>query len=343
METLLFYFLSCMCTVYTSLSTYTQTAQTQSTLQTSFSSEAANTISRFNSYRAAMDFDEQFPPLGKKREESAAYSESQIRQTVIAIKETLGILDPSPTLIRDFTSTLFKPKDNNISICAQEGAVARIRGRPGKSSQRAHIGPPPLPHVPSLLFDGSDPSTYEMSGGVHAADEPSGRRGSASSNDHLVCADDDLATILEEMPHKLLNINALAQYGTLYQDPQRALSTLPDNFHTTVKGLKRAVHEVYGSHSNGRYEDEELISALLRRGGMPGASKVVYPEDLEPILRIGDKKVRPDQAHWNELWALREDIWGDSKVGREDGTDEMDVDDFEYDIGGTTWKFSLAR
>ncbi len=127
-------------------------------------------------------------------------------------------------------------------------------------------------------------------------------------DDHTVCID-TLPRLYQSMPYYVVTVKVLKTMG-LFNSPI-VCEMLPNDFMTTIKGLKRAWDEANAVQPD---EDEDLdvylLDAILKRGGLvrDGEWRVVYPSDIKP--QNGEEG---DPEFWKELRGLG---WGNGESCR---------------------------
>lgn len=135
----------------------------------------------------------------------------------------------------------------------------------------------------------------------------------SESGDSDMEEDDDatvsLATLprlYRSMPHYMVSVNMLKSLD-LFSNPT-ICDVLPDNFFTTIKGLKRAWDEADARQPNVTEDiDGYLFEAMLKRGGQiqNAYCGVKYPSDIMPLT---DEQGDPD--FWKEIrdmdWTVEE-------------------------------------
>lgn len=114
---------------------------------------------------------------------------------------------------------------------------------------------------------------------------------------------DTLPRLYRSMPHYMVSVKMLRTWN-LFHDPS-FYDVLPDDFFTTVKGLKLAWDEADAAQPDPDQDmDGYLLEALLKRGGFVenSFSNVQYPADIVP-----SDGGRGDPAFWAELHGMKWD------------------------------------
>jgi hypothetical protein len=175
--------------------------------------------------------------------------------------------------------------------------------------------PPPLPQVP---LETHEPGINDTASGIlppstaphKTTVDPEAL--SISDNDATVC-NDDLRDLLAHMPHTLFTLPTLVSYN-VFQHPNTCTDYLPQNFHTTISGLRRAVARTYDGDGTTMHTDEQLAVQLKRVGGVPRdeGAYVVYPEELVPVEGVEEGNL--DWGWWSEVLGLGK-VWREQERG----------------------------
>lgn len=167
--------------------------------------------------------------------------------------------------------------------------------------------------LPQVIIQKQFPGENDMMGGaLDPCDEVAGLP--TYTEEAVMCeCKDDVATSLAHMPFKVIGRYDLAALRPPFNDI-RYLRFLPHNFLTTYLGVSRALQEVKDEVENW---NEALLDAIVKRGGT-SSKRVVYPEDIIPLLNFGQFDDGDDDDPWDkEYWQeLRKQgqIWEEIEV-----------------------------
>ena len=216
--------------------------------------------------------------------EALSRPEAPVARYLVA--ELTGVDNPSPTLIIETITAL-----NN-------------------SQSQSQPQPQPQPQPSHVQIEQHQPGINDlMMGATHPAfDRPHTAQELASvtqdDNDSTVCRY-DFQLLADHMPHKLFGVRDLRPLNLFHVSEN--IKYLPDGYQTTTLGLKTVWMEVFRGQEQAVYDDEQLLSALLKVGGLPRPQDVpgaiVYPEDLVPCA---SPKVW-DSEHWR-FWEQLGDL-----------------------------------
>ena len=206
--------------------------------------------------------------------------------------EQLGIEDPSPSLVRDFLAGL-----------EAQGPIRPLIGSPDGFVDFANEG---------YAFE----EEYEvgvndfMSGALSERDRarPTPLRVRnvriAETGDNTTVCERVFDQLSTRFPYYIVDREGLAN-SDAFRDGEIAYE-LHEDFHITIRGIHQAQDEACRNAVSENPEDELILAAMLRRGGIPrkDAGWILYPEDLEPIIGPEDGGLY-EKRYWDDIKALK--------------------------------------
>lgn len=174
-------------------------------------------------------------------------------------------------------------------------AEKRKSGR-GKVNGEGEVGP-------SVTVATHIPGDNDLMSGVlpprrHSDSEDSDFESTPEEIDDPTVSIDTLPRLYRSMPNYMVSVKTLKTMN-LFKSPA-VYETLPKDFFTTIKGLKRAWDEANAKLPDAADDmDGCLLEAVLKRGGIVenAFSKVAYPRDITP-----QNGSHGDPDFWDEIW-----------------------------------------
>jgi hypothetical protein len=205
------------------------------------------------------------------------------------VYHVMGIENASPTMIQDIMRDCGFPFSRSSAPSPQPvdpeapllGSVTELEHIPGVNDLMSGVLPPDADSIP--------PPAIIMP---------------ISPQDRIACHD-DIASLLEYQQDTLLTKHSVEDILAYTAGiSSEAIYHLPALYHTTLRGLDKAVQEI----QTGEGMDEVVAqwNALMRRGGEPVEGKwtrVVYAEELVPYVREGEEGY--DAEFWESVEVLR--------------------------------------
>jgi hypothetical protein len=217
------------------------------------------------------------------------------------VAELTGVEDPSPTFINETISTLSQSQT--------------------------------VPQGPVVVVEQHQPGVNDlMTGAVNPALQV---RRTAEELAHIT-RDDDTATLCKFdfrylnkfMPYRLFSLREIATLNIFHALDN--IERLPAGFHTTTLGLKKVWLEIWKGQTHAMYDDELLLTELVKVGGVPRQQYgsevgygVVYPEDLVPCSSESEWD-NEHRIYWKLLGDLERTGWE-----QDEGEQDEDEDDEE--------------
>ena len=133
------------------------------------------------------------------------------------------------------------------------------------------------------------------------------------------------------MPWKLFSVDDIAHLNILHA-PEN-INYLPPDFHTTTLGLKHVCLVIFHGQEAAVYNDEQLLTELVKVGGVPRrqgrGGGIVYPEDLVPFTSENEWD-EEHRTYWKLLGDLSRTTWGADIVAR--GGDDTEDENENGDV-----------
>ena len=228
---------------------------------------------------------------------AGALTQAEAPATHSLVAELTGIEDPPPTLIIETIIGLGQPQ----SQAAPQLLLVEVE-----------------PHQPSV--------NDLMAGAVYPAVQPHRSPEELASlvqddNDSTLCRY-DFRYLDNFMPWKLFGVGDIAQLNILHA-PEH-VNCLPPDFYTTTLGLKKVWLVIFQGREAAVYNDEQLLTELVKVGGVPRKQDpgcgIVYPEDLVPCTSENEWDDE-HRVYWKLLGDLARTSWGEDVAAQDDDED----------------------